>query len=214
MKRKLWGVLGIATLAVSLGATSAYADDSPAAGVLTAVNADEYTTTGTDALCEEARRLDNAAGACEAQLTLSATSGDTADVAKISPEDLALVAADGTTLQDAIGTQATVWTRTWEQSMRGLYYVNWMEKHTGRIYWDGSRVWSTNKTAGYTGTHVCDQGFGILYDIDVKTCSTENIGAAQLREWDYFRVHVVWKGVPLYASHNMHMTANNKGTVS
>ncbi|AMM19081.1 hypothetical protein AX769_01690 [Frondihabitans sp. PAMC 28766] len=108
----------------------------------------------------------------------------------------------------------TIWTRTWSQEIRGLYYINWLEKHTGRIYYDGSRVWSTTSTSGYKGSHTCNQGFGIGYSVKVTRCSTEKIGAGSLREWDYFQVHVIAHNIPIYVSHSMRAAFNGPGSIS
>jgi hypothetical protein len=202
------GLLGL-TGAASAGASEA--DTAPRGLAVEAVSA---RSTGTDALCETARQLDGARGQCAVATTSQSSAGTRVDLASAAAAgDLDLVSSEGQTLRSAVAA-GTVWTRTWWQEKRGLYYVNWLEKHTGRIYYDGSQVWSTSSYRGYKGTHVCDQGYGILYDIKVNSCSTERIGTATLKEWDYFRVHVVWKGIPLYASHNMHMTANRSGTIT
>lgn len=207
------GLLGMTTAMTAAGPAAAADVDGAPPGL--AVKALTVRTTGSDALCETARRIDGASGRCAVATTSQSSAGTRVDAAAArAMNDLDLVSSQGQTLGSALAAGSTVWTRTWWQEKRGLYYVNWLEKHTGRIYYDGSQVWSTSSYRGYQGTHVCDQGFGILYDIKVNSCSTERIGTATLKEWDYFRVHVVWKGIPLYSSHNMHMTANRSGTIT
>ncbi|MGV1005552.1 MAG: hypothetical protein ACOYEV_12480 [Candidatus Nanopelagicales bacterium] len=47
--------------------------------------------------------------------------------------------------------------------------------------------------------------------MNITNCSTESIGTGTLREWDYFRVHVIWRGIAMYASHNMSISASKNG---
>lgn len=213
VQRAILGLAGFslvaATAVTAQAAESAATQDSSAASSQSSVS----TAKGADELCEQARKVSKQRGPCATETTSVVSAADTVTAAEVDAADLDLVAADGTTLSSALAA-GTIYTRTWWQEKRGLYYVNWLEKHTGRIYWDGARVWSTTLYRGYKGTHVCDQGFGILYDIRVTSCSTENLGYTRLREWDYFRVHVVWQGIPLYASHNMYAQANYNGSMS
>lgn len=171
------------------------------------------SSVSADPLCEQAREIDGVDGSCATSTTLSTSAARPVRASQISAADLALRSADGTTLAQAVAA-GTVYYRTWHQEVHGLYYINWMEKHTGRYYYNGSQVWSTTKTLGYRGTHVCDQGYGVLYDIKVTNCSTDVLSSAEIQEWDYFQVHVVWKGIPLYVSHNMHATMTRSGGIS
>jgi hypothetical protein len=56
---------------------------------------------------------------------------------------------------------------------------------------------------GYKGWHACDQGSGFGYSIKVTSCIKRprpDLGANVIAEYDYFQVHVVAKGVPIYDS--------------
>ena len=94
----------------------------------------------------------------------------------------------------------------------------WALGPMARIFYDGSgRVWSTVEQSNRTGYHLCDQGYGIGYSIEVVHCITErryDLNSHPISEWDYFKVHVAWKGMPMAASHNMHVDAYPSGTVT
>lgn len=166
-----------------------------------------------DPICEEARAISGESGPCVATVVAGA-SGKMAAPPEQLVADGDLVSADGVKLSDvAANSSFTIWTRTWWQQRRGLYYINWWEKHTGRIYYHRGHVWSTTANHGYRGNHICDQGGGIGYDIRVTSCSTEVRGATKISEWDYFKVYVMFKGFPLSASHNMHINAYSSGNI-
>ncbi|MEO5710881.1 MAG: hypothetical protein ABIQ59_13810 [Nocardioidaceae bacterium] len=128
-----------------------------------------------------------------------------------------MTAADGTTLATASALGYTMWTGTWSQTQHGLYYVNWWEKHIGRIFFDKhGQVWSTTKTCGYQGYHNCGLGGGIGYSVVVKNCKTErryDLSGPPIFKWDSYQVHVIYKGIPIYASHNMHVNAYPPGAI-
>jgi hypothetical protein len=48
---------------------------------------------------------------------------------------------------------ASVKFRVWYQTRTQAL---WKEKHSGRFYYDGSRVWDTTSYRGYKGYHNCD----------------------------------------------------------
>ncbi|GAA5226998.1 hypothetical protein [Paeniglutamicibacter antarcticus] len=182
-------------------------------GALTLEATKKTSIAHDDELCEQAREMDDSEGTCGTQTVLETSKATVVDISKVSPTELALKSADGTTLAQA-AARGTIYYKTWSQVKRGLYYVNWKEQHSGRFYYNGSRVWSTTSTLGYKGKHICDQGYGVLYDVKVTNCMTDVISSAKIQEWDYFRVHVVWKGIPLYVSHNMHATMTKTGGLS
>lgn len=98
--------------------------------------------------------------------------------------------------------------------MRGLYYYNWVEKHSGKVFYDMIRAWSTTSRNGYLGNHICDRGSGIGYSVSVSQCSTETVNLNSfVKEWDFFKVHVVAKGIPIYRSYDMHTIFYGNGTV-
>lgn len=198
----------VGALAIAVGVTPTHAASAGGA-TNEPPTAQKTTRSGPDPACTAGG---GAPDECRVETTTSA-----GDARPVTAAELAaagdLVSNDGVRLADA-ATRATISTRTWYQQVRGLYYFNWAERHSGRIYWDGSRVWSTTSTSGFTGSHTCDQGFGIAYSIKVTKCSSEKIGAGTLNEWDYFQVHVVAQGVPLFRSYNMHVRATARGAVS
>ena len=214
MERKFCTILLAlsAVLVPNVAAQAAPAPDVSAATALVTAST-SGTTTAADPVCTQARRIDKTSGPCVAATTTTTGTPVAVNAATLSASELALKSADGTTLSAALAA-GTIWTNTWSQEKRGLYYVNWVEKHTGRFYYNGTKVWSTTSYAGYKGNHVCDQGFGILYDVVVKSCTTQVLSSATLEEWDYFRVHVIVKGIPLYTSHNMKATLRSSGGVS
>ena len=129
----------------------------------------------------------------------------------------ALVAADGASLAEAAAA-TTIYTKTWWQEERGLYYVNWWERHIGRIYFDyAGHVWSTTARASYIGYHLCNQGGGVGYSVTVTDCATEqryDLARPAISEWDRYQVHIVAKGIPIYSSHSMHVNAYDNGSVT
>ena len=54
-----------------------------------------------DELCEQAREVDDSAGTCGTQTVLETSQANVVDISKISPTELALKSADGTTLGQA-----------------------------------------------------------------------------------------------------------------
>jgi hypothetical protein len=167
-----------------------------------------------DRVCEKARAKSGVFGQCGA-LTAGGASAGTIATAEQLAADGDLVSADGVKLSASVETTptGTIWTRTWWQETRGLYYINWWEKHTGRIYYHTGHVWSTAGAHGFTGRHNCDQGGGIGYDVKVTDCFTERLSTNQIVEWDYWKVYVFFEGFPISASHNMHATAFGSGNI-
>jgi hypothetical protein len=169
-----------------------------------------------DQVCERARGRSGDRGPCAAQVVGSATAATVATPQQLLA-DGNLVSSSGRKLSEFASPMTTptgtIWTRTWWQEARGLYYFNWWEKHTGRIYWHTGHVWSTVGAHGFTGRHNCDQGGGIGYDIKVTSCFTERLSTNQIVEWDYWKVYVFFEGFPISASHNMHATAYGSGNI-
>lgn len=167
-----------------------------------------YTTTDRPADC--------GSPSCDVQTTSAVGAIGRATAAQLAADSKA-VSPDGTTLAQAAAAR-TIYTRTFEQSQRGLYYINWVEKHIGRVYFDkAGHVWSTTETYGYKGYHLCDQGSGIGYSIKVTSCSVEkryDLDGPAISLWDRYQVHVVAKGIPIYQSHEMHANAYDGGTIT
>lgn len=172
-------------------------------------------TYSEDPLCLELRERDGTDGPCLQQNKVQISEATPATAEQLEAHG-DLIAADGTRLSD-IGAQATIYTRTWDQEYHGFYYYNWIERHKGRTYFDyNGHVWSTSERSGYTGYHTCGLGSGFGYSIVVTDCFTENrsdLSKPAISEWDYFQVHVVASGVPIYASHNQHCNHYHDGDV-
>ena len=207
--------ISVVGLVVLGGAAAAPPEEPP--GLSIAANASgSVSAVVADSVCEQARGRSGERGPCAAEATAGATAAMAATPAQLKA-DGDLVSASGRKLAAYIETTpvGTIWTRTWWQETRGLYYINWWEKHTGRIYWHtgGTHVWSTGGAHGYTGRHTCDQGGGIAYDIRVTSCFTERLATNHINEWDYWKVYVFFQGFPISASHNMHASAWGSGNI-
>lgn len=103
----------------------------------------------------------------------------------------------------------TVWYRLWSQ-----YKSNpgWQEKHSGKFYYDGTRVWSTTEYRGLKGYHNCHQGYGYWITIEVTKCTVYN-GAStyQIQMWDYYKAHAFFRGFPISNARDMHINAYPSG---
>lgn len=183
-------------------------------GAVSVMPAADAGDSAADRICQGVRVKAPAPGPC---LT---NGGDVVGrAARASSRDLSRLGrlkaiGSGETLRTAVAS-SSVYCRTWRQWQRGLYYLNWEEVHTGRFCYNGRDVWVDGQHGGY---HRCDQGFGILYDVQVKNCAENkifvNTGPGYgVQNWDYFRVHVVWRGIPLYQSHHMHANVYPSGNV-
>lgn len=167
-------------------------------------------TIADDEICEEAREISGVQGSCATEVSFSTTEAKLVDASTLSDEVLDQKSGDGVTLR-AAAASGSIYTKGWSAEMIGLFYINWKEKHSGTVYWDGSRVWSTKTNRGYKGKHTCDLGRGIGYSVNVTKCSTEAVGTTLLKEWDYFKVHVVYKGAPVYKAWDMHAVFDRNG---
>ncbi|MFJ1656858.1 hypothetical protein ACIOC2_37040 [Streptomyces sp. NPDC088337] len=197
------------------GGVANAAETDPELAALSGVGASQVTVLSADAVCEDIRSQTGEEGDCQQETEMGTGGQQTASVSLLA-EYGDLVSQDGVKLSEA-SAAATVWTRTWWQQKRGLYYYNWKERHEGRIFYDGTTVWSTTSRSGYKGWHKCGLGSGIGYSIEVKDCSTErryDLKNEPISEWDRFRVHVVWKGMPIYATHKMHANAYPSGKLT
>jgi hypothetical protein len=204
--------ISAAAAAIKAGAAAAKSPTPAPAPDLT-LTATQTSARESDPLCEQARASAREAGACAAEVETATEAATVVNASEIDPSDLGLTSSDGVTLS-AAASAGKIYSKKWSQTKRGLYYVNWVEKHSGRFYYNGSRVWSTSKTYGLKGTHVCNQGYAIGYSVVVTNCSTDALSSAKLQEWDYFQVHVIVKGFPIYFSHNIHATMTKSGSMS
>ncbi|MHB1244667.1 MAG: hypothetical protein ACYC1P_14900 [Gaiellaceae bacterium] len=206
----LWCLAVLAVLAVPAAAAT---PEDATSGMIAAQAGGSFAELAPDRICEKARARSKERGPCAVELAAGATAPEAASAEQLAA-DADLVGADGIRLGDytPAGT-GTIWTRTWWQEARGLYYINWWEKHTGRIYWNSGHVWSTVGAHGYTGRHNCDQGGGIGYDIKVTACFTERLSENNINEWDYWKVYVFFQGFPISASYTMRASAWGSGNI-
>jgi hypothetical protein len=218
--------IGFACLVVLGGSAAAGGPGGPEEpnGLMVAANANGVVSAVIqDKVCEEARGKSGERGPCASEVVGGATAATFATAEQVTA-DGNLVSADGIKLSTYLESiragkgptttpTGTIWTRTWWQEARGLYYINWWEKHTGRIYWHTGHVWSTAGAHGYTGRHTCDQGGGIGYDVRVTACFTERLTTNHINEWDYWKVYVFFQGFPISASHDMRASAWGSGNI-
>ena len=98
----------------------------------------------------------------------------------------------------------TFYYKTWRTGVQSTFWgVFFKEIHSGGFYYGNGKVWSATAQYGYKGWHACDQGSGFGYSIKVTSCIERprpDLGANVIAEYDYFQVHVVAKGVPIYDS--------------
>jgi hypothetical protein len=203
-------------VALAVGLTASPANADPGDVLLAGSNAAATATiTGLpDPVCQQAFTGDAANQAkCSSEIDASADAATVATGKELAAAR-SLVSAQGVRLGDVVANGGTIWTRTWWEAQHGLYYFNWKEQHSGRIYWDGQYVWVDTSYRGYEGYHTCDQGYGIGYSIVVTSCVVYNHRSTDhAAMWDYYQVHVIFKGIPIYASHNMHVNAYPSGSL-
>jgi hypothetical protein len=201
-----------------LSSTSVETDESTAMGAADTSEAYEGIAWVYDSTCTSDLQKQ---GLCSTMITveMSADAQAVATAAQIAA-DGALVNSEGVTLADAAAVNtAPIYTRTWSELVRGLFYFNWWEKHEGRIYFQPGvvgGVWSTTSRYGYKGWHHCGLGGGIGYTVSVTYCYTErryDLSWYPISEWDKFKVHVLWHGIPIYQSHSIHINAYPGGAI-
>jgi hypothetical protein len=114
--------------------------------------------------------------------------------------------------EEVMLSTGSVWSRTWSQDKTG---PGWQEKHTGKFYYDGTRVWSTTQYRGLEGYHVCDQGYGLGFIIEVTKCAVDGgASTSELQIWDDYEVHAFLRGFPISNPRGMHITVDPSGNTS
>lgn len=207
--------ISLLCITVLAGPAAAAPPEESSPAMVAAESSGSFAELAPDRICEKARAKSKERGACAMELAAGADAPEAASAEQLAA-DADLVSAEGIRLGDYViesTPTGTIWTKTWWQEARGLYYINWWEKHTGRIYWHSGHVWSTSGAHGYTGRHNCDQGGGIGYDIRVTACFTERTSENHINEWDYWKVYVFFQGFPISASHNMRASAYGSGNI-
>jgi hypothetical protein len=210
-----------AAVGIAIGFAPAYADaadvDDASTAIVTMSAAGSVTGT---AILDTGCQQDAIANKFDAKLCVATTSADASAATVATSSMLAnaqnLVSSDGVRLGDlAVQPNVTIWTRTWSESKYGMP-INatiWKEKHSGRIYWDGTHVWGDSIHYGFEAYHFCDEGFGFPYSIVVTTCRVTNDYNHYDQNWDNFQVHFVYGGFPIYLSYSMHVNAYASGSL-
>lgn len=144
-------------------------------------------------------------------LSLSATAATEVTEDMLAADGDLEADGDGPSLSERAAAGA-VWYRDWSQE----YVVtgaSWREKHSGRVYFDQQYVW-TASYRGYEGKHNCNQGWSVGFSIDVTNCATYNTKTTHVLEaWDYFKVHVLIRAIPISNSKNMHIEVRPDGSI-
>lgn len=105
---------------------------------------------------------------------------------------------------------ASVKYRYWSQTKT---QVLWQEKHSGKFYYDGSRVWGGTSYRGYTGYHNCNQGWANGGYIEIINCTTYGgVSTYRIQPWDFYRTYAVVKGFGFSKSRDMHINAYPTGS--
>jgi hypothetical protein len=169
-----------------------------------------------EGVCRKARRIDKKPGRCArkrvTKLRKKRWKPRAAYLAKYG--DARPLDGQGPTLSEAAKASSAccspppTYCKGWKQTFRGIYYVNWKEIHVGDFCYNGRDVWVTR--------HKCDRGYGIGYDIVPKECSKNKIYVNTkpgygYQNWDVFRVHVAWKGIPIWKTYTMHVNVYPSG---
>jgi hypothetical protein len=170
---------------------------------------------GRDRICRRAREIDHNPGRCRRAVIRKTGMAKQVSGRMIAEQGHLRGLYTGMTLEEAAKIPAPVYCKVWTEWMRGLYYVNWKEVHKGKFCYNGSDVWISKSMGGW---HKCDLGYGFGYDIVVKDCSenllyVDTVPGYGYQNWDRFRAHVAWKGIPLWATHEMHANVYPSGNV-
>ena len=199
--------------------TASAARPGPVAGAETrgtALGAQQTKKLVRDDFCVEIKNMEkgfNGPTSCEAEVTetVSAATRVTPAMAEAMGNPLT---PSGERLVEAASTRP-VYYRTWSQDMRGLYYINWYEKHQGLYYFDYTYAWVTPRYGWDShGYHQCDLGYGVGYDVKVVDCGQRGNMSGNVVVPDTFRVHVIWRGLPIYKTYTMTRNLGANGVIS
>ncbi len=92
--------------------------------------------------------------------------------------------------------------------------MNWKERHEGKFLYNGSIAWVSNAYGYAGGYHRCGLGYGIGYEIDNLYCKSYGQSTRTVDNYDAYKVHVLVKAIPIYATHSMHAYTRANGSVS
>jgi hypothetical protein len=118
-----------------------------------------------------------------------------------------------------VGPAATTYIKSWSLTMQStLWGIAWKETQNGAFYFDGKYVWQNHRfswdTAGY---HHCGLSSGFGFNISVQSCykyGDPSISPNHMTLGDQFRVSVLIKGFPIYATHEMAVCAYPSGALT
>lgn len=122
----------------------------------------------------------------------------------------AMIAASNNPELKAAAAGSTIYYKSWSQR-NGITGDVWVEKHSGRFYYDGSHTWVDKPYRDLVGSHTCNQGYGVGVSIEVTSCSVAQIDRRGQANWDYYKTCVAIPHGPLCTSHNMHADGYNDG---
>lgn len=96
----------------------------------------------------------------------------------------------------------------WSQFTTGAAYTR---THNGTFYYDGSRVWVTTQTSGYTGSHQCFTNYSVGFNLTGTACNESGSASARnlYSAWD-----VNPNGTPVVYNVSMTATVKANGTIS
>lgn len=204
----------MSALAVVLGSGvgAAHASEDTAASMLGATSAAQTNTiTGL----EDCTLADGTASLCATTQTMEVSAATRVDVAIIESAPNLTQAQKSEML--AASATTVFYYRTFGYKVTGIFTgLSWTEIHKGGFYYNGSKVWLAVPNYGYTGWHSCDLGGGIAFSVTVNFCGERQrpeLGTNVIGEYDNFRVNVIAKGVPIYASHSMWANLYPSGAV-
>lgn len=203
----------VALMSFGLGGASAYASSTSGSSAISkaSLSASNVTTTVEDRVCLKARKRTHIEGKCVAEQLQGVSAARPITSAELKKYGN-LKSANGVTVAEA-SRAGIVYIRGWYQEQRGLYYVNWKERHEGKFLFNGSTAWVDNAYGYVGGYHNCGLGYGFGYDVEVKVCAAYNQQTYTVDNYDAYRVHVVFRGIPIYVTHSMHAYTRGNGTV-
>lgn len=201
---------------LAIAAPSSAALDLPDQADERAYTATTRGATGSDDICVQMRRADKVPvlpGDCQLETTVHVSEPvlATAEELQQAPVD----EAGGITLL----ALPTAYCKTWWQTQGS---GAWQEKHEGKFCYNYRNVWVWNAVnyPNKDGWHYCDRGYGIGYDIEVQACTEKRVSDTSvpddifMQNWDRYHVHVIWQGLPMYFSHDMHANVFTNGNVT
>ena len=95
-----------------------------------------------------------------------------------------------------------------------------MQKLAGKwrfelYYFDYTYAWVTPRYGWDShGYHQCDLGYGVGYDVKVVDCGQRGNMSGNVVVPDTFRVHVIWRGLPIYKTYTMTRNLGANGVIS